>query len=76
MHFVRMLPSRVSPPAAVRFFRASARTSATPMSPLEESNHLEPVYAAIEERLSAVRKMYVFISRVFHRASPSSTSYR
>ena len=32
------------------------RATATPMSPLETSNLLEPVYAAIDDRLSYVRK--------------------
>lgn len=56
MHFVRMLPSRAAAPAFTRAFRATARAAATPMSPLEQNNHLEPVYAAMEDRLSAVRK--------------------
>lgn len=39
-----------------RAFRTSARACATPMSPLEPNNSLEPAYEAIEQRLSVVRK--------------------
>lgn len=56
MNLVRMLPSRVAAPAGLRAFRATARAAATPMSPLEQTNLLEPVYKDIEDRLGVVRK--------------------
>lgn len=52
--------------AAARAFRVSAAARATPMAPLEPHNHLEPVYAAIDDRLNTVRKKYVPI----HLISP------
>lgn len=41
-----------------RGLRASAVScsASTAMSPLEPQNHLDPVYAAIDDRLNAVRK--------------------
>nr|P49609.1 RecName: Full=Aconitate hydratase, mitochondrial; Short=Aconitase; AltName: Full=Citrate hydro-lyase; Flags: Precursor [Gracilaria gracilis]AAA80494.1 aconitase [Gracilariopsis longissima] len=38
-----------------RAFRVSAAARQTPMSPLEAHNELEPVYAAIDDRLNTVR---------------------
>eukprot|EP00177_Eucheuma_denticulatum_P003007 GFKZ01005408.1.p1 GENE.GFKZ01005408.1~~GFKZ01005408.1.p1 ORF type:complete len:777 (-),score=118.82 GFKZ01005408.1:990-3320(-) len=40
-----------------RALRVSAAPRATPMTPLEPHNPLEPIYAAIDDRLSTVRKV-------------------
>lgn len=42
--------------AGARGLRASTTPCATPMSPLEPHHHLDPVYAAIDDRLNTVRK--------------------
>lgn len=52
---VLLRPARAVASRGARAFHATARASATPLSPLEPHNSLEPVYDAIEERLNIVR---------------------
>ncbi len=52
---VLLRPARAVANRGARAFHATARAAATPLSPLEPHNTLEPVYEAIEERLNIVR---------------------
>lgn len=56
MHRVaRISSSRV----AARALRTTAAQYATPIASPEPHNHLEPIYAAIDDRLNVVRKKWV-----------------
>lgn len=43
-----------------RALRATVTRHATPIASPEPHNHLEPIYAAIDDRLNVVRKKWVY----------------